>query len=77
LLKLLLDDDCLPLVLFEVHLLIITWGVDAVALLLKVREVPVPQLFVIAPSDSIGAGLCAVLGAVVEPGDQDLSARVP
>lgn len=76
-LKLLLYDDCLPLVLFEVHLLIIARGVDAVAFLLKVREVPVPQLFVVAPSDSIGAGLCAVLGAVVEPGDQDLAARVP
>jgi hypothetical protein len=65
LLKLLLYDDCLPLVLFEVHLLIIARGVDAVALLLKVREVPVPQLFVISRSDSIGTCLCAVLGAVV------------
>jgi hypothetical protein len=61
LLKLLLNDNRLPLVLLEVHLLIITRGVDAVALLLKVREVPVPQLLVITPGDSIGAGLCAVL----------------
>jgi len=61
LLKLLLNDNRLPLVLLEVHLLIITRGVYAVALLLKVREVPVPQLFVITPSDSIGTGLCAVL----------------
>ena len=67
--KLLLNDDGLPLVLLEVHLLIIAGGVDAVALLLEVREVPVPQLFVITPSDSIGAGLCAVLGAVLESGD--------
>jgi hypothetical protein len=77
LLKLLLYDDCLPLVLFEVQLLVITGRVDAVALLLKVREIPVPQLFVITTSDSIGAGLCAVLGAVIEPGDQDLAARIP
>jgi hypothetical protein len=77
LLKLLLYDDCLPLVLFEVKLLIITGRVDAVALLLEVREVPEPQLFVITTSDSIGAGLCAVLGAVIEPGDQDLAARIP
>ena len=75
--KLLLNDDGLPLVLLEVHLLIIAGGVDAVALLLEVREVPVPQLFVIATSDSICAGLCAVLGAVLESGDQDLAARVP
>ena len=68
-LKLLLNDDCLPLVLLEVHLLIITGGVDAVALLLKVSEVPVPQLLIIATSYSIGAGFCAVLGAVLESGD--------
>ena len=75
-LKLLLNNECLTLVLLEVNLLIIPGGVDAVALLLKVREVPVPQLFVITASDSIGTGLCTVLSAIVEPRDQDLAARV-